>query len=569
MTVRRQIRSARWLALAWALVACAGAAHAQNALGDGRGLQRDLNTAGAAAGNVNSRSRFADEVKFRNAIITGNAPGGMSFRGDVRYRAPDDFRGKLGSDDLYAFRRDSLYSGLGGMGIRGTDALQYQFGLSTGRSGGGDLFGGVIATRQGGFASYSTPRAGGGVGASPIDVTSATRRAPRDDSPFLAPGEALSRRTSVDGSLRSTSSYLSGRSLQTAVLGERRAPGVGMETVEASPLVGVRSRPSDMPGAKSAGILAGGRAADPSAPRPVEKPQEAPTDPRTPLDRLKPAPTPEGATSVDSRLSRLREALRERDEADQQAAQTRTREALDPETLKVLRELASQAGLPAERAAEPLTPGQTPGSPADAPALRDDRGRLRSLIDLDPKVLIPVTDRYAQHVRDGQSLLGAGQYFDAEERFTRALAARPGDVSARLGRAHAQLGAGMFLSAAVNLRELFAERPELIGVRYAPELLPAPVRGLAVTAQLREGLKDADTAKAAALLLAYMGYQGLTRDTLDGPARTSPDPQAIREGLDALEARAASSTESERALAKLLRSVWLAPTPAPGAGGRE
>ncbi|MDX2016840.1 MAG: hypothetical protein SFY95_04260 [Planctomycetota bacterium] len=542
-----------------AIVAASGLACAQNALGDGRGLQRDLNTAGAAAGNVNSRSRFADEVRFRNAIITGNAPGGMSFRGDVRYRAPDDFRGRLGSDDLYAFRRDSLYSGLGGMGIRGTDALQYQFGLSTGRSGGGDLFGGVIATRQGGFASYSPPRTGG-VGSAPIDVTSATRRAPRDESPILGPGESLSRRTSIDGSLRSTASYLSGRSLQTAVLGERRAPGVGMETVEASPLVGVRTRPSDMPGAKSAGILAGGKAADPSAPKPkpADKPAQEPSDSRTPLDRLRPAPTPEGATTIENRLSRLREALRERDEADQQAAQARTREALDPETLKVLRELASQAGLPAERAGEPLTPG----APPETAPLRDERGRLRSLIELDPKVRIPVTDRYAQHMRDGQTMLGAGRYFDAEERFTRALSARPGDASARLGRAHAQLGAGMFISAAVNLRELLAEKPELAGVRYAPELLPAPARGVTVTLQHREALKDADTAKAAALLLAYMGYQGLTRETLDGPARTSPDPQAIREGLDALE-RSPAATESDRALVQLLRSVWLAP------GGRE
>src|SRR5512142_812694 len=65
------------------------------------------------------------ELEFRNAVITGNAPGGISFRGDVGYRAPGEFFGHLGSNDTFAFRRDSAYSGLAGLGLLGTDALQY------------------------------------------------------------------------------------------------------------------------------------------------------------------------------------------------------------------------------------------------------------------------------------------------------------------------------------------------------------------------------------------------------------------------------------------------------------
>src|SRR4051812_30179401 len=87
------------------------------------------------SGGVNpGRPDFAQEVRFRNAIVTGNVPGGPSFRGNVGYRAPGEFAGNLPSNSLYTFRRDSVYSGLGGMGIRGTDALQYQFAATTGNT---------------------------------------------------------------------------------------------------------------------------------------------------------------------------------------------------------------------------------------------------------------------------------------------------------------------------------------------------------------------------------------------------------------------------------------------------
>ena len=114
----------------WALLLFAGsAANAQNALGDGNAL--DANPGQYGSSNY-ARPSLVDELRFRNSIATGNAPGGLSFRGDLGYRSAGEFTGELGSDSLFAFRRDSLYSGLAGMGIRGTDALQYQFALTTG-----------------------------------------------------------------------------------------------------------------------------------------------------------------------------------------------------------------------------------------------------------------------------------------------------------------------------------------------------------------------------------------------------------------------------------------------------
>src|SRR5690606_6193755 len=50
---------------------------------------------------------------------------------------------------LFSYRRDSFYSGLAGMGIRGTEALQYQFALTTGSEPPPNLRGSLLASRSG------------------------------------------------------------------------------------------------------------------------------------------------------------------------------------------------------------------------------------------------------------------------------------------------------------------------------------------------------------------------------------------------------------------------------------
>src|SRR5690606_33235959 len=125
----------------------AAPARAQDALGDGTALDANQQV---GAGRINRPGpSIENELRFRNAIVTGNAPGGLSFRGDVGYTSPFEFRGELGSDTLFSYRRDSFYSGLAGMGIRGTEALQYQFALTTGSEPPPNLRGSLIASRSG------------------------------------------------------------------------------------------------------------------------------------------------------------------------------------------------------------------------------------------------------------------------------------------------------------------------------------------------------------------------------------------------------------------------------------
>lgn len=132
-----------------------------------------------------------------------------------------------------------------------------------------------------------------------------------------------------------------------------------------------------------------------------------------------------------------------------------------------------------------------------------------------------------------------GRFFDAEARFSLALSVREGDPTASIGRVHAQIGAGLFLSASLNLRETFTQHPMLIAARYAPDLLPTPERTRAVVDRLNARVdQDGSEARAAALLLAYVGRQ-------------ADDEPLIRRGLGRID------KDGEDPLAQLLRLVWL------------
>ncbi|MBY0260887.1 MAG: hypothetical protein K2Q20_00985 [Phycisphaerales bacterium] len=120
-----------------AVLACAGSALGQNALGDGRALDRNLQVgSGGKLPGGGRRDAFADQMRFNNAVINGTATGGKAFRDYSPSGALDRFQGSVGSDDLYTFRRDANTSGITGLGVRGTDALRYQFALTTGAGGG-------------------------------------------------------------------------------------------------------------------------------------------------------------------------------------------------------------------------------------------------------------------------------------------------------------------------------------------------------------------------------------------------------------------------------------------------
>lgn len=491
------------------LLLLAGSARAQTALGDGRGLENNQISITPRGPQNDPRGAFLNQIRLRNAVVTGNAPGGLSFRGDVGYTAPGEFRGELGANDLFAFRRDSLTSGLTGYGIRGTEAIQYQFALTTGTSAPAGLLGSPVV-RPFGSVDGITPAPG--VRTSPaLGGTDLTPRDPLDVEldQLSLPGGTLM------GTLRSPSAYMTGRASVPALLATAETETGTRMGMIASPLEGVRYQELDPP----AWLV-----------RDDGTPRLTPTDSRIEATR----------TAYDEVLARLSALRIDAINVEAPSARPMWEIRLDEIRAKLDEIAPKQPASPEDPAA--------PGAPFAQDAIdliRGAGGDANSLIvggdpDYDP---------YVEHVRQAETLLREGRYFDAEERFTRALSLRTGDVPAQVGRIHAQLGAGMYLSSSINLRSLLTRHPEITGVRYAPTLLPTPERTRGLLATLKENVQgeSGTLARESALLLAYLGHQ-------------LGDRALIQSGLEAFERNASTS---DQRLISLLRGVWEGPASSP------
>lgn len=537
--------SIKHLALtAAAVVLCCGQAMAQNrAGGDGRALERDLRVGG---GGLAPRANFYDEVQLRNAIITGNVGGGKAFRGNVGYTAPNEFRGRLAGDSTFSFRRDSTSAGQ----IRGGDALRFQFSNATGGgaprasyfSNLGNTGRNAAASRPGGNEQIRTAR--------PRIVTD------MDDQ-------------LRSGTLRSTATFTSTSSLSPSVVGYKNQ---GQQRVTASGLLGVRTRdmdktqrpgliealstdtlmqqdtsvqrteaenfykPADDRGAETRTLYddlrdrmrgAADKTREPrdARDRPDQEPRTKPVETTPTPSTSQPQPVAREKEEWEKRLDDMRDRLLGKDSAlrsDAKDAKTDEdkRGVMDARTLELIR----RAGGETSQFVDPAT------------------GK---------------TDPFAASMGKGQELLASGRYFDAEERFASALQIKPGDPTAMAARLHAQLGAGLYLSAALNFRQLILQHPEVTGIRYTGGTVPTRERMTSIAADLRANITNAANAgqpplASDGLLLAYVGWQ-------------LGEPDTVRSGLDVAKRGSSGktgdnqpTTEDNAALVELLEGVWLA-----------
>jgi len=224
-------------------------------------------------------------------------------------------------------------------------------------------------------------------------------------------------------------------------------------------------------------------------------------------------------------------------------------------------------GLPAEPAKKPepgdqpdiakLDPARPDGQPAKIdpdkqPEVSPEILRAlkalgeKSLDSLSPDIESQTDPHiYKLHMQGGQRAIADERYFDAEDRFIRALAAMPNDPMAKAGRVHAELGAGLYLSASRNLRQLIADHPEMVGMRFNPKLGPTGERTKIIARQLRAEIDKGSTGLGleTSLLLAYLG-------------RLTGNQSMTDEGLRAMAARQPDNDSAEAALLATLRGVW-------------
>lgn len=513
----------------------AGLAHGQNALGDGRAL--DYNTRIGGMGTNDQIRDYRSEFRFRNALVTGNVPGGMAFRGDAGYGMEFDFRQRVGSDDLFSFRRDSFTSGLAGTGIRGTEALQYQFALTVGNELPRNLRGSLLTSRTGERVTLGLP-------SNPIEPTSGVvdiREATPGELGEYEPGTLLS--------LRSTSAFTAGRSLGPTMLQMGETPDGLTQGLVASPLRGLARE--ELLGDAERRLL------EPGAEEEGDAPERA--SGRLPSSRLGVAGELQDKLSRDfaTRATGLAQPQGEQPEGED-ASGGAAGAPVDP--------AAGAAGGPTLGEQDPflnriaelqraLREGvmQEEGGVGEAGPLSQRVEGWQELVTTlktgvgTIEVPAPKLDRasaYDLHLERAQEMMKQGRYFEAEQRFTMALAARPRDAIASIGRVHAQLGAGLDLSAAVNLRSFLVEHPEFVAARYEGGMLPGADRLGAAASRLEKLVVGRDAlgrSRESALLLAYVSF-------LQG------DMVSLRLGLERL---GEGRTGERDALVPLLRAVWL------------
>jgi len=669
-------------------------ASAQYALGNGQGLQKNLSRFGSSS----SRNDPLGASRFQNSVLYGNAANGKSFQGNLGYRNPSDFQGRLGSNDLYNFTRDSAFSGAASQGIRGSQLNDFQGALSRGERGlSAQLGGSFDVQRQG--TTY-----GRGSAIAPIQRGPAGRR-----DQFRAP--ALGNLRASEGASSYDASTFQGDSLRSTLrsslaaslssnLGQprgsmgSRAPrtgptgfggsGFGAENLLADSLPSLRTsgpdrsligadralglsgvasdsirdrarsapsqpRPGQVPSTKVGGSTGAGLGPNLAVPQPKTSfdelqdrlnkldasdrvPSAAPADrlpdvlPGTRPERTSPSNDPgaEPSTNPDgttrdqpsnpdglagsSRSVPMTWQARMDDLRGQLAGEpgksgkvsllgkpTRTRGYVErftqgnnandrtsgeisgrtsqpaksnagtaPDSLRANsgNDLPPRGGIPASKLPDvPERFRDKAGNPSDSglPGSKIDPRTLKLIRDAGVKVETlkpagaPGKDFFAEHMQAGERLLGETMYFDAEERFGKAISINGGDVTGHVGRVHAQIGSGLFRSAGFGLRKVLAAFPEATAQRYGATLLPSKARLDQVTARMRENLAaestvDGPTRRDLALLLAYIGFQTTDRNMAEeGIAAMS---NAVGLDLDA-------KPGEDNRLIELLRGVWL------------
>jgi tetratricopeptide (TPR) repeat protein len=188
---------------------------------------------------------------------------------------------------------------------------------------------------------------------------------------------------------------------------------------------------------------------------------------------------------------------------------------------------------PGTQSTDPSKPGYRPRSaimnrsrlestPTSTLQAGKDVEPLKTLADV-PQHATPTA--FSTLMAQAEALLKQGKYLEAADAYQTAITTDPDDALAVIGRANAELGAGMYESAANDLRFVFTRKPELTGVRYSLGDFIAPERQNYLIKDLEKLSKYQAPGNTASFLLCYMYYNtGRVQDMQAELARWSNRP---------------------------------------------
>ncbi len=507
------------------------------------------------SGGANS-SLVPLDYNSRNLLVTGSVPGGRGFRGSVGYTADTDFRARVGSDDSYAFRADSAFSN---PAFVTSPIARDRFLVSQGL--------GVFEYRR-----ESTPL--GGV-APVVDQPDSRLRLDRANAQMsfgrlnreLGSDREIATSTSSTGvPLRYVMSPL--RGLQIEAIGDplarsglsvyeraraRQDIAAGLATMDDYKLVrdGISMQAPD---SRRVDLrLKGDSAADrlraestkvlpksyldivDSINKTGSNTNNATTNPADPTKPVDPANPMNPSDAAQTPLDQVRDTL-----APMRPKFTRPGE-LKPEAKPEDKpkpapgDLVVPQGIPVQNTETGVEARRAPILSVEDAALILRHGKKIDTLSRDDR------RRVDELVQQGESALRDGDYFRAERRFEQAQALASENPLVEAGIAHAQLGAGLYLSSSLTLRNLFVAFPELIDAKYDRTLLPSPERLTEAVKLIRTRMIPGQDQPGYGLLLAYIGHQTVDR-------------AMVEEGLAVI-----AGSEKLDLSRKLLEGIWLGP----------
>lgn len=514
---------------------CGTSGYAQTAGGDGRAL--DANQSGQG-GRANSDKRRFLLNEINNAIVTGNVAGGKGFRGDLGYSAARDFRGEAGSNDLFGLTAGSY---LPGLVYQRSNFLQVGTNRGTGNYGSRSLFQPTLILnrpttgaplRTGNYSRIqrrgidSDPTGSLGMVGQPYRLERSVSD-PKDLRRLMF-GLRGSRRTPYGTTVESGFGSAGRDSLSESLSGGSAA------RVLRSDLFGIVGRSNESLRISGRGLPSNSFLRGTPAEQRLKA--EAGRENSDGLSRLRVGDDPyadllakmisqansiawtpgEGAYS-----DRMIEAIRRFNRKYQEMGTGSESASPGGEDGGLSVENASDTTM---ETGELVIPDFQQLRQMKKPTIAELAGETKSVV--------------GEWMQRGEVALGKGLYFDAERAFIEALGVVPDYPYALAGRAHAQLGAGLYRSASRSIRALILKHPELVVFEYAPSLKPTPERLAEILAGVR--LKHGGrTIPDAGLLTAYVG-------------RLMGNDEVVREGLRQMKAE--RSNDSIRAL---LERAWL------------
>lgn len=559
-TTYPQMPHQRPTAIGLAILLAIGTPVAAQTPAGGNGHALDANQQ-IGSGGVNPDDGRLDFSR-QNDIITGNVGGGRGFQDTIDYGAVGEFRDNLGSDTLFNFRAQSLSSSpsflnaasVGAVG-QGNVSIYRSFTNRVAQPQGP----GLIAPNSGFYqvapssaidsiysGQINTQRTFRGLGG-PNPSAGLALQAFGDRPTIGLNGQPLPDREELSEQL-----YKDARDAGTYQTPDNLGDSLRYDTNVFDPFSksAVEEAQTQVlqPGQLPATMLIGQQLQTLFGPDPDAANKLDPTRSRQVLDTVfnrldKKQTQGEDADVYDKLLRSIKDRDKQAEQPDPWAA------TLDTPTPQQLTE--------AERAYDSImkdlygedykTRGRQGDTTKDSGGTEDGSGdEVRGVMDqlnydlprLETLAANKQT-RVANLTREAEAALAAGKYLTSESRYRQLILDVKDDPLPRVGLVHAQLGAGMFRSAGMNLRALFVQHPELIAARYDEKLLPPRDRLQWVQRELQTVISQGEGGKDAPLLMAYLGYQAGSR-------------QLVRYGM------ALAQAESPRdPMLAVIREVWL------------